>query len=136
MADWTRVWGNTSECCPSSCYNFVTPQDNCNGSASSAQASILDGLTTNVNTCAEAVNVYAQQLKQRLGAQSVIVASLSDALFTLSIRMRRKRYITTLAPSSGCKYPVVATCVVGTNSYSSYFQSMTQVIDWWVENLK
>lgn len=138
MTDWNRVWSNQgcNQGCPSSCYNFAMPQENCSNSVSSSQASLLEGLNTSVTTCAAAVDFYAAELQQRIGAQSVIVSSGSDILFTFTIRMRRKRYTATLAPANGCKFPVTATCTVGGSTHSADFQSMTQVLDWWIDNLK
>ena len=138
MGDWSKVWSSTndSNCCPSSCYNFVNPQENCGSSVTSSRATLLTGLTTNITTCAGAINYYAEQLKQRLGAQSIVVASAADTLFTLTIRMRRKNYTVTWAPANGCKFPVAVTYVNGAASGSASFQSMDQVIEWLVENLK
>ena len=141
MAVWSRVWGPSgtggcSSSCSSSCYNPLT------GSGSAQYGNILDGFPLSIETCGQAMSVFAQQLQARLSAQSVIVraATTTGSVFDLDVRLGPKATefasVKVTFTNVKCDFPVTSTYTLGAKTGSAKFVELGQLLDWLAINLR
>lgn len=103
---------------------------------------ILEGFDTcAVATCAEAMGLIAEDLKKRLHAKSVYVASSSNSTFEVHLQLNgtvSNEAVVTLTPASGCNFPIGCSWTRGARSSSGVqsFQTIPDLIHYLVRHLR
>ena len=127
---WSRVWGPTTGCsggCPSSCYNPAS-------SGNSAYGNILDNFPLSIQTCGQAVAQFAEALKVRVGATTVIVTSTSGSAYVLDVRKGPKASdraaVNFNFSNTNCDFPIRVSFTQGARSGESSFMELGQVLEW------
>lgn len=133
---WSRVWGPTSGCagsCPSSCYNPASPGSGTNGN-------ILDNFPLSIQTCGQAVAQFAEALKSRTGATTVIVSNSGGSAYVLDVRKGPKvadrATVNFNFSSTSCNFPIRVSFTQGARSGESSFNELGQVLEWLVVSLQ
>ena len=104
----------------------------CCSSKKNGNGTILDQFDTCcVSTCADAFGLIAEDLKKRLHARSVYVASNSDSTFEVHLQLSgtvSNEAVVTLTPTSGCNFPIGCSWTRSARS-SSGMQSFQTIAD-------
>jgi len=141
-ANWTRVFGTgmaggcsnmTATDCPLSCYNFTV-------GGNSSQVSLLSQFPPYISTYAQVFGLVAEELKNRLGADKIIVRSPTDFdyYFDVSLGKRKMDVVTVmLRPQGSTGYPVSCSYTYNRRDRtgSSGFSDLWQLVDWLVSQL-
>jgi hypothetical protein len=132
---WSRVWGPTTGCagsCPSSCYNPT--------STSSSNGNILDNFPLSIQTCGQAVAQFAEVLKTRVGANTVIVSSSGGSAYVLDVRKGPKvsdrATVNFNFSTSTCNFPIRVSFSQGARSGETSFTELGQVLEWLAVSLQ
>ena len=142
-ANWTRVFGTgmaggcsgmTAVDCPLSCYNFTS-----NG-AQKGQADLLSQFPPSITSYAQVFGLVGEELKNRIGAQSIIVRSPTDYDYYLDIRLgpRKMDMVTAvMRPQGNTGYPVSVSYEYKRRNRtgSSAFNNLWQLVDWLADQL-
>ncbi len=126
---WNLVFGRSQQnCCPPSCYNFTS---SCNSSGS---GNVFDGFPLTIQTYGQAIAQLALVVKDSLGAQSVLVTSISNSKFVLHIRLGPSQCDTATAEllfqSVSANFPVRCAYTKGSASGNASFQTLDQVVSY------
>jgi len=137
-SNWSRVFGiGTSDMlatsCPLSCYNFTVD-------GSSSSSTLLSQFPANITTYAQVFNIVAEELKNRLGADQLIVRSPTNSDYYFDIRLgKRKLDVVTviLRPQGYTGYPVSCSYSYKRRDRtgSSGFNDLWQLVDWLASQL-
>lgn len=124
---WNLVWGRPQQsCCPPSCYDFTK---SCN---SAGIGNVFDGFPLTIHTYGQAIAQLAYVVKDSLAAQDVLVRSRSNAIFELDVRLGPARcdvaHVKLQFQSVSGNFPVTCSYTKGSDSGSSSFQTLDQVV--------
>lgn len=135
MACWSRVFsgGITTTlggCTMPGSFNITEPNQ------FTVQPSLLDEIPVQVNSIAEAVGYWVEQLRRRLAAKATIMGQSSTVY---AIELRRGTRLDTMTwqvSNAQAAYPLVISYTTADDSASAVqFQNINHALDWLVDRL-